>query len=306
MVEASAPAKIILVGEHAVVYRQPAIAVPVSSVRAVASVYPNEGLGLHIEASDLNTSFSLDEQTDHPLVLTAQMVLQALDSPAPNVTIMVRSQIPMASGLGSGAAVAAALARALSTALNHPLDNETLNPIIYETEKIYHGTPSGIDNTVVVYEKPVYFVRGQPIEHIAIRSPFLLLIANTGIAASTRIAVGDVRRLYETESQRIQPVIEASGCLVVEAKQAIETSALDRLGALMQENHTLLQQLTVSSPELDSLVVAAVQAGALGAKLSGGGRGGNMIALVTPETVERVKQALLDAGATSVMSTTVA
>jgi mevalonate kinase len=305
MVEASAPAKIILVGEHAVVYGQPAIAIPVSSLRAAASVQPNDGGGLRIVASDLNTTFMLDEQPENPLALTARMVLETLDTPPPSVTITVRSQIPMASGLGSGAAAATALARTLSAYLNRPLDNKALNTIIYEIEKIHHGTPSGIDNTVVVYEQPVYFVRGQPIEPIVIRNPLMLLIADTGIAASTRTAVGDVRRRYENEPQRIQPTIEEIGYLVVEAREAIETAALVQLGTIMQKNHALLQELTVSSPELDTLVDAALQAGALGAKLSGGGCGGNMIALVTSETTMQVRQALLDAGAVSVFATTI-
>jgi|FLYN01.1.fsa_nt_gi mevalonate kinase len=305
MREASASAKIILVGEHAVVYGQPAIAVPVSSLRAVADVEANRpsGQGLRIVAAD--AALTLDSHPDNPLVITAKLVLRALDAPAPDITITVRSQIPVASGLGSGAAVSTALARALSAACNHPLDNETLNAIIYEVEKIHHGTPSGIDNTVIVYEQPVYFIRNQPIERVIIGAPFSLLIANTGIAASTRTAVADVRKLYETQPQRIRAVIEEIGALVVKARQAIETRAFVQLGLLMQQNHRLLQQLTVSSRELDTLVNAAMKVGALGAKLSGGGRGGNMIALVTPETAGAVQQALFQAGAVSVFATTV-
>jgi mevalonate kinase len=305
MIEASAPAKIILVGEHAVVYGQPAIAVPVSSLRAVASVEPNDHEGLRIAASDLGTTISLDEQPDAALAVTAQMVLQALNAPPPDVTISLRSRIPMASGLGSGAAVATALARALSTALNRPLENDALNAIVYEVEKIHHGTPSGIDNSVVVYEKPIFFVRGDPITFFRVQSPFTLLIANTGIAYSTRTVVEDVRKLYEAEPQRIQRLIHKIGRRAIVARPAIAMGDLWGLGVIMSRNHVLLQQLTVSSPELDNLVSAARNAGALGAKMSGGGRGGNMIALVTAETAERVRQALLDAGATSVIETTV-
>lgn len=308
MVEASAPAKIILVGEHAVVYGQPAIAVPVSSLRAVATVQPNKPheQGLRIIATDMGTTLTEIEHSDNALAITARLVLDAFNAASPDLTIAIHSQIPVASGLGSGAAVATALARALSAALNRPMDNEALNSIIYEIERIHHGTPSGIDNTVIVYEQPVYFIRGQPIEHVTIGRSFSLLIANTGIAASTRVAVSAVRKRYESEPQRIQSIIQEIGGLVIEARQAIETGDIAGLGTAMRQNHHLLRQLTVSCLELDALVAAAMNAGALGAKLSGGGRGGNMIALVTSETAESVKNALLDAGAVSIFETTVA
>ncbi|MBZ0277676.1 MAG: mevalonate kinase, partial [Anaerolineae bacterium] len=197
-----------------------------------------------------------------------------------------------------------AVIRALSVALNCALDAAVLNDLVYEVEKLHHGTPSGIDNTVIVYEQPVYFVRGLPIERLSIGAPLHLLIADTGQSALTRVAVGDVRALYESNTVRIQTIVDAIGELVKHARRAIEKGDLMSLGALMNENHIYLQQLTVSSTELDKLVFAAQDAGAIGAKLSGGGRGGNMIALVTPETIETVQAALLTAGAVRVFATT--
>jgi mevalonate kinase len=310
MIEASAPAKIILFGEHAVVYGQPAIAVPVSSLRATANVTANNpsGQGLHIAAADLNEILPIaveSEIVDHSLATTARLVLKALNSAPPDVTITLHSTIPMASGLGSGAAVSAALGRALSAAVHQTIDNETLNTLVYEMEKTYHGTPSGIDNTVIVYEQPVYFMRGQSIEKMPIGASFTLLIGDTGQGALTRIAVGDVRKLFEADPERIQPILDSIGVLVKQAKIAIESGEIGALGPLMLHNHALLQQLTVSSPELDQLVEAAINAGSSGAKLSGGGRGGNMIALVTPESSDHVRQALLNAGAVRVFETTV-
>jgi mevalonate kinase len=306
MVTASAPAKVILFGEHAVVYGQPAIAVPVSSLRA--TVQSSEGKGLHIVATNLGRTLPINidsEIVDDALALTAKLALQTLKLPTPDLTLTLESQIPMASGLGSGAAVSTALIRALSSAVGHPLDNETLNSIVYEVEKTYHGTPSGIDNTVIVYEQPVYFVRQQPIERLNIGEPFKLIVADTGKSALTRVAVGDVRKLYDADKNHIQSILDAIGSLVKAARQALESGDISALGPLMNQNHIYLQQLTVSSPELDTLVQAAVNAGALGAKLSGGGRGGNMIALVAPDTCEKVEQALRGAGAVRVFSTTV-
>lgn len=306
-ITASAPAKIILYGEHAVVYNQPAIAVPVSSLRVTASA--ENSTHLQIIAADLNQILPIDVQSqsvDDALTLTVRLVLEKLRLPPPLVNITLESQIPLASGLGSGAAVSTALARVLSKVLNYPLSDLELNQIVYEVEKIHHGTPSGIDNTVIVYEKPVYFRRTQPIEILNIAKPFTLIIADTGHAALTRVAVGDVRKLYENNPAEIQPVLDEIGQIVLQARMAIERGNIDELGSLMQQNHTCLQRLTVSSLELDNLVQVAMDAGALGAKLSGGGRGGNMIALVTVQSCESVEDALRQAGAVRIFRTTVA
>ncbi len=305
MIETSAPAKTILLGEHAVVYGQPAIAVPVSGLRAFASVEPNS-TGLRIAAGDLDIPVNIEaEAVDHALALTARLVLKALKAVPPTVTITIRSDIPIASGLGSGAAVSTALAQALCAAVGQTLDDAALNDLIYEVEKIHHGTPSGIDNTVIVYERPVYFVRGQPIEHLTIGTSFALLIGDTGKSASTREAVAGVHDLYERDPAFVQPLLEEIGDLVQQARIAIEHGDLVTIGDLMDRNHELLRQLTVSSPELDALVEATMRVGALGAKLSGGGRGGNMIALVTPETRAQVEAALYTAGAVRVFATEV-
>lgn len=309
---ASAPAKVILCGEHAVVYNQPAIAIPVSDLRVTVRIQHHQSgeRGLRLIAGDLerflpsNVSLHEEAVTD-ALEMTVRLVLETLKCPLPDLTATIESQIPVASGLGSGAAVSAALGRALSAALGNPLDNSTLNTIVYEVEKIHHGTPSGIDNTVIVYEQPIFFVRNHPIQTFTAAAPFTLLIADTGRGALTKVAVSDVRRLYETEPERITPLLGAIGDLVSQARRSIEQGDLPRLGALMTQNHAYLQQLTVSSDELDQLVRAALDAGAWGAKLSGGGRGGNMIALVAPENKATVRAALSRAGAKHVYETTV-
>ncbi|HUF00289.1 MAG TPA: hypothetical protein VMN99_13610, partial [Anaerolineales bacterium] len=127
--------------------------------------------------------------------------------------------------------------------------------------------------------------------------PFTILIAGTGIAAPTKESVGDVRRLWMDDRSRWETVFDKIGEISFTAHRAIEAGKWELLGELMNENHALLQTLTVSSPELDRLVEAARNAGALGAKLSGGGRGGNMIALVNDQIAETVSLALKEAGA---------
>ena len=189
--------------------------------------------------------------------------------------------------------------------MGHDILAEVLNGLVYDIERIHHGTPSGIDNTVIVYEKPVYFIRDQTPQTFEVNRPMRFLIADTGRTALTRESVGDVRRLVEANPSQIQPVLDAIGYGVDLARVALAQGDSALLGELMVKNHQLLQTLTVSSPELDHLVMAALGAGAVGAKLSGGGRGGNMIALVTSETEQAVGMALTDAGAVRVISTTV-
>ncbi len=309
MQQFSAPAKIIMLGEHAVVYNQPAIAVPVSELRAYASIMPNETdePGLLITAQDLNQTFRFTgHNPDNSLSFVVETILSNLGAKPPDATIRLHSQIPLASGLGSGAAITTALTRALAAALNIAINHEQLNAIVYEVEKQYHGTPSGIDNTVVVYERPVFFVRDHPIERLTVHSPFHFLIADTGITAPTKTSVGDVRKLYEADPTTIQHILDSIGTLVRAGRSALENGEVDKLGQHMNRNHELLQQLTVSSDELDQLVTTARLSGASGAKLSGGGRGGNMIALVTENTVNAVHQSLLTAGAVRVLHTVLA
>lgn len=296
----SAPAKIIIFGEHAVVYGQPAIAIPVSDLRAYAEVVTapaGHGLRIRTEATRQDVSVDLRAQVDDALVEMAQRVLRHLDAAPPDVTIRLHSTIPIASGLGSGASVSAALARALAGALNRPLLTDDLNALVFEMEKRHHGTPSGIDNTVIVYEQPVYFVRGRPIERLRVGAPFHFVIADTGASSLTKPAVAAVRALYDADPRRIQSLLDRIGVLVASARAAIGQGDRHMTGRLMDENHAILRDLTVSSLDLDRLVGAARGAGALGAKMSGGGRGGNMIALVEPSSREGVHRALSDAGA---------
>ncbi|MBA3870708.1 MAG: mevalonate kinase [Anaerolineae bacterium] len=307
----SAPAKIILLGEHAVVYGQPSLAVPLSALRAYAEiVHLPQNSGLRITAIDLdNQEFTVNShstESDQPLVSAALLLLNDLGcTTLPDANIILRSDIPIASGMGSGAAITTALFRALILLLGKEVSDSHLNDLVYEVEKMHHGTPSGVDNTVIVFEKPIYFMRGKPIERIKIDKPFTLLVADTGIGASTKIAVADVRTLYNSNMIFITRILDSIGELVVVGQQAIENGDYVNLGHTMNENHNLLQKLTVSSPLLDKLVDIARGSGALGAKLSGGGRGGNMIALVSEESAPYIKEQLLDAGAIQVYQTVV-
>jgi mevalonate kinase len=306
-VRASAPGKIILFGEHAVVYGQPALAVPVTQVQATVTIEPSDE-GWLIDARDLGRLYSLQAaSTDDPIAAAVRLTLaphaSRLTDHASRITLT--STIPIASGLGSGAAVSAAIVRALSEYLGQPLTDAEVSALVFETEKLLHGTPSGIDNTVIAYQRPVYFIKGQPPIPLNVAWPFRLLIGDTGISSPTKITVGDVRAAHEKEPERYQKLFNEVGAIANQARTIIESGDPAELGPLMNRNHELLCEIGVSSPELDALVSSARAAGALGAKLSGGGRGGNMIALVVAETELAVRTALEKAGAKRVIETTV-
>ncbi len=321
MVTASAPGKIILFGEHAVVYGQPALAVPVSQLRATATITsppyppvlnakePRAGQGeIWIEAHNLNRTYRLDEAPTHDLLaLAIRLTFGHYQLPITNyqLRITLSSNIPLASGVGSGAAICTAIVRALSLHLNSQISNSQISTIVFETEKLLHGTPSGIDNTVIAYEQPVYFIKGRPPEPFTVKQPFHLLIADTGLPSPTKITVGEVRAAWQNEPERYDALFLAVGKIANVARAHIENGEPEALGPLMNRNHILLRKMGVSCAELDALIDAALGAGALGAKLSGGGRGGNMIALVTTETQNRVQATLEQAGAKRVISTTI-
>lgn len=308
MSSASAPGKVILAGEHAVVYGRPAIAVPVWEVQAHATLHRRPaGSGCVIRALDTGAVIHLaDAPQDEALALVARTTLRRLALPEnPDWLIELTSEIPMASGLGSGAALSAALVRVLCAEADVPPRPELVSELVFASEQIYHGAPSGIDNTVVAYGRPIWFVKGQPPESFTPARPFQIAIADSGVPSPTKETVGAVRRRRELQPAQYEAWFDAIAEVVTAARAAIEQGEIEELGALFDENQILLQEIGVSAPKIDRLVEAARDAGAGGAKLSGGGGGGNMIALVERTTAAAVRAALLRAGARRVIVTTV-
>jgi mevalonate kinase len=308
MAVGTAPGKVILFGEHAVVYGHPAIAVPVWGVIAEARVEPAAPKsGLTIRALDLNRLILVDRAPeDEPLAMIARLVLQHATIASLDAAISVSSTIPIASGMGSGTAVSTAIARGLCAFCGVDLSPDVVSALVFEVEKLHHGTPSGIDNTVIVHGKPVFFVRGREAQVFSVACPFSLLVGDTGIESPTKIAVRDVRVAREQDPARLDRLFAQMGELALEARTLIEGGGpITRLGEAMDQNHRLLQEIGVSCEALDRLVRAAKSAGALGAKLSGGGRGGSMIALSAAGAEQQITAALRRAGAVSVIGTVV-
>jgi len=307
---ATAPGKLILFGEHAVVYGQPAIAVPVNivSARAVVSAAPHAPTGqVRIIAPGISLDANLaDLPAEHPLKLAITLTASKIGAARlPAMEVRLTSDIPLAAGFGSSAATSIAVIRAVASFLGHSLPDDDVSELAYTIEKHHHGNPSGIDNTVIAFNQPVYFVRSQPFEILPVKKPFTLVIADSGIPSSTAAVVSDVSRLYQAQSQSTGRIFAAIGDISRQARQFLEEGKVDELGGLMNQNQHLLQELTISSLRLDRLVEAARMGGAAGAKLSGGGRGGNIIALVSQNAAASVERALIKAGAIHTWTTTI-
>jgi mevalonate kinase len=215
-----------------------------------------------------------------------------LDTTKMGFQIDLEGDLVCASGIGASAASCVAIARALSEEFSLDLNDEQINETAYIGEKGYHGTPSGLDNTASTYGGLVWFERdlsgGPPkFERLKLEMPMHLVIASTGITASTKVVVGDVRAKKDADSAWFETISEEYTQLVHDAKDALLRFDTTKVGTLMNKNHELLQQLTVSCRELDVLVTIARQNGAIGAKMTGTGRGGNMIALAPDDVSQK-------------------
>ncbi len=307
-ISCSAPGKVILCGEHAVVYQKPAIAIPVFEGSTKCSIVAKP-TAPHDETMIIAPNIALKCQLrclveNHPIRTAVNLVLQKLSlDHLPVCEIRIQSTLPTAAGLGSSASTSVALIRALSTFLGRSLSDEEVNSLAFEIEKIHHGTPSGIDNTVITYAKTLFFIKARASEFILPGEPLTLVIADTGIKGSTSKAVADVKLGFNTEPEKFGMLINQIGELVYSSKDFLINGDLRSLGNNLTKNHELLREMGVSCDKLDLLVDDALSHGALGAKLSGGGQGGIMIALVESDQAESVASALRSKGAVNTIIT---
>jgi mevalonate kinase len=215
----------------------------------------------------------------------------------PALEIRISSTIPVSSGLGSSAAFAVCLTKALTEFLGFKLTGDQINNIAYKIEIFQHGTPSGIDNSVITFNKPLFFKKDIPPEFLYLKNPLNLVVADTGIRSKTRDTVLAVRAFKESDPRDADILLEAIGAIAESSRKNIEHGNYEALGKQMTENHSLLQNLGVSCDELDHLVEIAISNGALGAKLCGGGRGGNIVAICDVAHAGPIRSALINGGA---------
>ncbi len=280
------------------VYGLPAIASGIDKL-VKARVERNDK-GIIFDDRVFNSIISFEKQRDHVLSKTFEKVFGYFG--VRDIRIEISGDVVPMAGMGYSAALAVAVIRAMGEFTGKDIPEEEVNRLAYECEKVSHGTPSGIDNTCATYGKILWFEKNMEggentIEPIEMKGSLLLVMGNTGKKGKTRELVEGVRERRTEESEKYDRIFSRAGELVKEAKESIISLDLKGIGELMNENHSLLQDMGVSSPELDRLCELAKSNGALGAKLTGAGGGGFMIALAENEGVqEKIAKAFEEAG----------
>ncbi len=292
---AVAAGKVILLGEHAVVYGKHALAVPIPGAVS-AAIDAVEG-PISLSIPDWGLSKTIDPAGADGVDALVMTIVNALDAKGSGYDIIVRSLLPRGMGLGSSAAISVAVVRAFDQVLGLGLDDNRVNEIAFECEKHAHGTPSGVDNTLATFARPMLFrnpgsLQVSEIEPVA-KVP--LLVAWGAESGDTFEQVSGVRARRGHEPQAFDALFDEIDRLGVQGAEAYRDGNLDRLGRLMNVCQGLLNAIGVSTPELERMVDIARRNGACGAKLTGAGGGGSIVALC-PGRLEEVREALLAAG----------
>jgi mevalonate kinase len=281
--------KVILLGEHAVVHGYPAIAVGIErGVRAEAT--PSDRDVLVLEPWGLR--LAPDPEGEEPLQRAFAAVLETYRE-RPPLRVSGVAELPAGAGLGCSAAIGVAVLDAIDAALGRERSRAELGEAALVWEKVFHGNPSGIDNTMSAVGGVALFRRGEPLQPLRSNKPLHLVVAYSGESSSTKKMVASVRRQLEQDRDRVTKTFQGIETLVRNAKLAIEAGDHVALGQLLDLNHTLLSSLMLCTTKLDSMCQAAREAGALGAKMTGAGGGGCMFALAPkPEQAERLRDVL--------------
>lgn len=283
--------KTILFGEHFVVYGLPAIACALGNVTTAKVGRVKLAGGKKYELIDNRPEtpcYKVQKREEYEALIENVLSVMKVKE---QLRITLGGTLVAASGVGASAACAAALARAINDEFKMGWNNEGINEAAYEGEKGPHGTPSGIDNTVAVYGGMIVFRKGagegkNEMERLKMKKPVEIVLGNSGKTSSTKEVVADVKRLKEKQPEETEVIFDAYEKIAGEARNALLTPDFKKVGALMNKNHELLQKITVSCSELDEMVDAARSAGALGAKLTGTGRGGLMVALTPGKALQ--------------------
>jgi len=275
--------KVILFGEHFVVHGVPGIVSAIDSTADAEVKKIGEGITVKDERKGAK-GYTEKKKFQQKESIERMLKTAGINPEKASLEIRLRGNLPSFSGIGASAASSVAIARAIAEEFEMKLSDEKINEIAYEAEKAYAGTPSGIDNTAATYGGLIWFKRnlsGGPntIKRLNIREPVEIVIGNTGIVADTKEMVAGVAERKKTNPEKYNPLFKQAEELAFTARKAIEDFDLSKVGKLMNENHRLLQEIEVSCKELDHLVNLAREQGAFGAKLTGGGGGGCMVAL---------------------------
>ena len=297
----SAPGKVILFGEHFVVEGVPAIASAIG-LRVRACVTTEVGGDRVIVESNVFGKAEVYPAKPPSWASQFRRIIELFGERFGEIVaakITIESSLPVGAGLGSSAASAVAFAAAYGLAYGVRLPLSEVSQLAFEAEKLVHGKPSGIDNTISCYGGTILYTRGRGFEHLDVNLPqtVKLVIADSGIQRSTKQAVSLVLARKRKLGKLGDMIYDVARELVHKAIDALRRADIELLGELMDVNHGLLNAMGVSLPELETLVHRARRAGAYGAKITGAGLGGTIIALVDDDRVDNVVRSLSEVAA---------
>ncbi len=307
---AVAPAKVILTGEHFVVYGTTAIVAAVN-IHSKATVSQRSDGTIVVSSSSPRCSVSFTDgycevlqgrrntrAMLEPICHVARATLEHFDKEKQGLDIQIDSAIPVGVGLGSSAAVAVSTIAATAKLLRRGLDRDAIRHLAFKSESMIHNFPSGIDQTISTLGGLIAYRRRRPFQRIPLKRTFQVIIGDTRRTRSTGAMVSKVKTLLAKGRRLKRQILRSAERISRTALTTLQHGDMRQFGELMNLNHELLRQVRVSTRELDRLVLAAREAGAFGAKLTGAGGGGCMIALAPFRYTESVLHAIRDAGGT--------
>jgi len=283
--QAAAFGKVILFGEHSVVYGYPALAAGIPDGIQLAATETDPGQPLRLRVPQWDVDLTLRPNHDDPLSRAIHEVMSHCDGPVTGWDIDGQAKIPARAGCGSSAALCVALARLVLGP--HTEASEVVDASM-AGERIFHGTPSGLDSEIATRGGVLRYTRADGVEPQKAFPSFSIVVANTCKPRSTAMQVANVRARKTRFPHVVEPTLTALGNLVDDAWKSIISCNYNDLGELMNVSHELLSALGVSCPEVEAAIAAASKAGALGAKLTGAGGGGCILALPSNSPAELV------------------
>jgi mevalonate kinase len=292
--------KVILFGEHSVVHGRPALALAVEGGAEVRWERAEARTTLQIAPWNVSIDDGPLRNPAHQGLHKALGIARRFYDDDVSVHLHATMHLPGGAGMGSSAALGVAVLRAMDEARGLTRDNDEIYERSLAWERVFHGNPSGVDNAMATHGGMAVFKKGEPLKRIVPRHPIKLVAAYSGASSSTKEMVASVARQFEREPERIGKLFDAIAVIVSNGRLALEQGELKSLGQLMTLNQHLLSALMLSTTELETMIAASLAAGALGAKVTGAGGGGCMIALVeTDAQREAVKAALTGLGKTT-------
>jgi len=290
--------KAILFNEHFVVHGVPGIVSAIDSAADAEVKKAAKGINVTDERTGAK-GYAEKKKLQQLESIERMFKAMNMDPKKVAIDIWLGGNLPGFSGLGASAASSVAIARAIAEEFELDLPDEKINDIAYEAEKAYAGNPSGIDNTAATFGGLIWFKKNlsggsNTIETLSIREPVEIVIGNTGIVANTKAMVAGVGERKKQNPEKYGAIFKQAENLAHKGRKALEAFDLRKVGDLMNENHRLLQEIEVSCKELDHLVDLAREQGAFGAKLTGGGGGGCMVALTPGKDMQEAVAAAME------------